>query len=522
MMHHLLCRPSGGSAAGRRDRRNGRALLSLALALAVVAGAACSSDETGTGPNNGPFDLTFELDASFQGAHGGQAISAAVVKVSDGSVVARRNGMVSASQTPAFAFTIANLLEDGAAYRVDYWIDSNFGGGTVGVCDPKDTDHQWRVSIAAVSDDVTVMESHAPANTQDVCTSFTVALTFAGDASFQGAHGGQEINVALIKSMDGSVLARANGTVSASTDPAFSFSFPGELVIGIDYEVHYWIDSNFGGGTVGVCDPKANDHQWSVAVSSFTDDVTVTEAHAPANTEDVCTSFTAALSFAGDASFQTPHGGQDITVKVVRSVDGAVVATGSGTVSGSQDPSFSFDFSGVLLIGYTYDVEYWIDSNFGGGTVGVCDAPSVDHQWRVSVAMVEMDVNVTESHDAGALTDVCPAPVSFASDIQPIFTANCAFAGCHGNTNTQPTGKPMELTAGQAYANIVSVSAFELAAMNRIEPGDPDDSYLIHKIQGTQASVGGSGSQMPLGGTPLDAATIQLIRMWVEQGANDN
>ena len=65
------------------------------------------------------------------------------------------------------------LLEEGEAYQVHYWIDSNFGGGTVGVCDPKANDHQWNVAIAAVAGDVTITESHNAANTVDVCTTFT-------------------------------------------------------------------------------------------------------------------------------------------------------------------------------------------------------------------------------------------------------------------------------------------------------------------------------------------------------------
>jgi hypothetical protein len=288
--------------------------------------------------------------------------------------------------------------------------------------------------------------------------------------------------------------------------------------------MHYWIDSNFKKKTFGVCDPTTNDHQWSVDVAAASDDATVTESHAPAAVSDVCATFVADLTFSGDASYQGPHGGQDISVSVVRSSDGAVVATQSGMVSAATDPSFSFSFPGLLVIGIAYDVEYWIDSNFGGGDVGVCDAPDIDHQWRVNVPSVAGDVDITEAHDPGAITDVCgtAAPVSFSADIQPIFTNSCTFAGCHGDTNTQPTGKPQLLTAGQAYANIVNVSSFELPSMDRIEPGQPDNSYLIHKIQGTQTSVGGSGERMPLGGPFLSQDVIDMFRRWVAEGAADN
>lgn len=118
-------------------------------------------------------------------------------------------------------------------------------------------------------------------------------------------------------------------------------------------------------------------------------------------------------------------------------------------------------------------------------------------------------------------TDPSDGPPSFAEDIQPIFSGSCAFSGCHGS-NANPPQKPMELTAGQAYDNIVGVSSAELPSMLRIAPGEPDQSYLIHKIQGTQNSVGGSGDRMPLGMAPLAQSTIDLIRRWVEEGASRN
>ena len=89
----------------------------------------------------------------------------AVVRTSDGVVEEEQAGTVSGTADPAFSFTSLGLLEEGEAHQVHYWIDSNFGGGTVGVCDPKANDHQWNVAIAAVA--------HNAANTVDVCTTFT-------------------------------------------------------------------------------------------------------------------------------------------------------------------------------------------------------------------------------------------------------------------------------------------------------------------------------------------------------------
>jgi hypothetical protein len=58
--------------------------------------------------------------------------------------------------------------------------------------------------------------------------------------------------------------------------------------------------------------------------------------------------------------------------------------------------------------------------------------------------------------------------------------------------------------------------------MMRVKPFLPDSSYLIHKIEGTQADVGGSGERMPRGGMPLTQAQIDLIRAWITVGAKNN
>lgn len=114
------------------------------------------------------------------------------------------------------------------------------------------------------------------------------------------------------------------------------------------------------------------------------------------------------------------------------------------------------------------------------------------------------------------------ATVSFANDVQPILTANCASSGCHGTVNANPGGRPMVLTAGQAYDNMVGVFAVELTTMQRIRAGQPDASYVVHKIQGTHRAAGGSGELMPLGRAPLSKAQIDLIRTWVANGAPRN
>lgn len=149
-----------------------RLLASVLLAVASLGGAGCGNDAdtmTGSGP---PYDLRFALDATFQAPHGGQPIEWAIVRTSDGVVVANGSGTVSATQNPSFSFEARSILDRRVDYEVHYWIDSNIGGGTPGICDPKVIDHQWSVELLSVTNDLNFLTSYNPALTEDVCTTF--------------------------------------------------------------------------------------------------------------------------------------------------------------------------------------------------------------------------------------------------------------------------------------------------------------------------------------------------------------
>jgi hypothetical protein len=65
----------------------------------------------------------------------------------------------------------------------------------------------------------------------------------------------------------------------------------------------------------------------------------------------------------------------------------------------------------------------------------------------------------------------------------------------------------------------VNVASLEKPSLLRVKPGDPDNSYLIQKLEG---AAGISGSRMPLGGPFLDRETIDKIRSWIQDGAPNN
>lgn len=106
-----------------------------------------------------------------------------------------------------------------------------------------------------------------------------------------------------------------------------------------------------------------------------------------------------------------------------------------------------------------------------------------------------------------------PQEPLFSNIEQDIFALNCALSGCHAGSNPQ---QGMNLSPGQAYENIVNVASRERPDLLRIDPGNPEDSYLLKKIRGDSDIV---GSRMPLGRAPLSSEEIDLIRTWIEEGA---
>ena len=104
------------------------------------------------------------------------------------------------------------------------------------------------------------------------------------------------------------------------------------------------------------------------------------------------------------------------------------------------------------------------------------------------------------------------------ADIQAqVFAPLCS--GCHSGPagNVLPSGLDLS-SAANSHANLVNVMSLQ-TTFDRVEPGNPDDSYLIRKLEGGPGIV---GSQMPAVGPFLDQATINTIRQWITEGAQNN
>jgi hypothetical protein len=123
--------------------------------------------------------------------------------------------------------------------------------------------------------------------------------------------------------------------------------------------------------------------------------------------------------------------------------------------------------------------------------------------------------NITATFDG--VSDMVPvgivASAFFANDVAPIFNSNCAVSGCHVAPNP---AQNMDLSSAQSYAALVDVRANQVS-FDRVEPGDPDGSYVIHKLEGLNGVT-----QMPLNRTPLPQDAIDVVRAWIQDGAQNN
>lgn len=121
-----------------------------------------------------------------------------------------------------------------------------------------------------------------------------------------------------------------------------------------------------------------------------------------------------------------------------------------------------------------------------------------------------LDANGNPVSGASGAGGAIPLSADFDSIQANVFTPICS--ACHIGASA-PQG--LILDAQHSYSLLVNVPSTEEPGIPRIDPGNPDNSYLIQKIEG-HAAVGG---QMPLDQAPLPASTIAFIVQWVTDGA---
>jgi hypothetical protein len=77
----------------------------------------------------------------------------------------------------------------------------------------------------------------------------------------------------------------------------------------------------------------------------------------------------------------------------------------------------------------------------------------------------------------------------------------------------------MNLNSDVAYDNLVNVRSTQRPSAFRVAPGDPENSYIVHKVEGRAGITGG---RMPFNGPFLSDGQILILKRWIEIGAPRN
>lgn len=127
-----------------------------------------------------------------------------------------------------------------------------------------------------------------------------------------------------------------------------------------------------------------------------------------------------------------------------------------------------------------------------------------------------------------AVIEPTKAPASFSRDVVPVFQKSCAFSTCHGATTGPANGVFLGNDPARVHAGIVGVKSGENPSMNFVTAGDPHQSYLMRKMDGSQCALdaqckGGScDGSMPKNDVTLPAETRDIVRRWIAQGAKND
>ncbi len=112
---------------------------------------------------------------------------------------------------------------------------------------------------------------------------------------------------------------------------------------------------------------------------------------------------------------------------------------------------------------------------------------------------------------------------TFIGHVAPILKQGCSFQSCHGGGSggfNIPDAGPTIV-----YASLVGQASRALTDMPLVDPGHPENSFLLAKVEGTQGTLdarcigGDCGGAMPEGSGLLPPESRQILRDWIAAGA---
>ncbi|HEX8819432.1 MAG TPA: hypothetical protein VF794_05870 [Archangium sp.] len=138
-------------------------------------------------------------------------------------------------------------------------------------------------------------------------------------------------------------------------------------------------------------------------------------------------------------------------------------------------------------------------------------------QWTLGSAI---DYNkCTYSVNPSAL-NLAGSGATWSGRVLPILQSNCG--GCHGGSNPQAGLDLLSGSANEIRLRLLRPSS-QQPSFQIVQGGQPEKSYLWHKLSG-YGSI--SGSRMPInplnGNSALPEDQLNDIRAWIEYGASEN
>jgi len=133
----------------------------------------------------------------------------------------------------------------------------------------------------------------------------------------------------------------------------------------------------------------------------------------------------------------------------------------------------------------------------------------------LSVAAAACDEKLSDV--AGPTPNLTP---TFASIQRDIFEAadssgRPACSACHNPNGGAFRQVGLDLSTSGSYDSLVGVASRQ-KGLPRVAPGDPENSYLIHKLEGRTDII---GTRMPIRGPYLSEGQIAIVRRWIQLGA---
>jgi hypothetical protein len=135
-------------------------------------------------------------------------------------------------------------------------------------------------------------------------------------------------------------------------------------------------------------------------------------------------------------------------------------------------------------------------------------------------------VDASAPADSGADTAV----VFDATGVDPRFAPvaavlveTCGSTYCHHGDGSTPASRNL---SAQHIQRTLGLRSLQIPRLRLVEPGQPAQSYLLHKLAGSHsalpeclADAGTCGQRMPSPDQPLTPERIELVRQWITDGA---